>query len=50
MFNADGNTNLTATEAVFIAVEDTIKGSISAEKPGYDFIFLIDRSNKIDIL
>ena len=31
----------------FIAIEDTIKGAISAEAANYDIIFLIDRDQKL---
>ena len=31
----------------FIAIEDTIKGALSAEAAHYDYIFLIDRDQKL---
>jgi len=33
----------------FIAIEDTIKGALSAEAAHYDYIFLIDRDQKLTV-
>ena len=36
-----------AKKLKFVAIEDTIKGVLSAEAANYDFIFLIDRDEKL---